>query len=143
MSQVLHVVMYHYIRDLPNTLFPRIKGMLISDFCKQLTLLQDHYEMATLQSALDFLGGSYTPTQDLCLLTFDDGLKEHYTEVTPLLVDSGIQGLFFPITSCLEGQCVAPVHMNHFLIAELDFEFYQRAFLQRLSDIAPHLRAST
>jgi len=54
MSRSLHVVMYHYVRDLPNTSFPRIKGMLISDFHQQLSALQNQYEMATLESALDF-----------------------------------------------------------------------------------------
>jgi peptidoglycan/xylan/chitin deacetylase (PgdA/CDA1 family) len=134
--------MYHYIRDLPNTAFPRIKGMLIRDFHAQLMTLRHRYEMATPESALDFLRGAYTPSRDLCLLTFDDGLKEHYTEVTPLLVDCHIQGLFFVITSCLQEQHVAPVHMNHFLMAALDFAGYQRAFLQRLGDFAPHLQPS-
>ena len=67
--------MYHYVRDLPKTSFPRIKGMLTSDFQRQLQALQSRYEMATLEIALDFLKGAYSPTRDLCLLTFDDGLK--------------------------------------------------------------------
>jgi peptidoglycan/xylan/chitin deacetylase (PgdA/CDA1 family) len=135
--------MYHYVRDLPHTPFPRIKGMQTSAFLQQLTALRSLYEMATLESALDFLRGVYTPSRHLCLLTFDDGLKEHYTDVTPILVDYGVQGLFFVITSCLQVYRVAPVHMNHFLMAALDFACYQRAFLQRLSEIAPHLRSST
>src|SRR5215813_8697839 len=141
MSQSLHVVMYHYVRDLPNTPFPRIKGMLISDFRQQLTALQNQYEMATLESALDFLQGAYSPHRDLCLLTFDDGLKDHYLEVTPILVDLDVQGLFFVITSCLQEHRVAPVHMNHFLMAALDFEFYRQAFLQRLNEFVPNIQA--
>lgn len=141
MSSVLHVVMYHYIRDLPNTAFPRIKGMLISDFRRQLAILRENYEMATLESALDFLQGMYTPPRDLCLLTFDDGLKEHYADVTAMLVDHGIQGIFFLITSCLQEHRVASAHMNHFLIAALDFEFYRQAFLRRLDEMAPHIQA--
>ena len=90
-SPALYVVMYHYVRDLPHTPFPRIKGMLTSAFRQQLTALQSLYEMATLESALDFLRGRYTPSRPLCLLTFDDGLKEHYTDVTPILVDTGVQ----------------------------------------------------
>lgn len=139
----LYVVMYHYVRDLPHTPFPRLKGMLTSAFRQQLAALRSLYEMATLESALDFLRGGYTPSRPLCLLTFDDGLKEHYTDVTPILVDCGVQGLFFVITSCLQAHCVAPVHMNHFLMAALDFACYQRAFHQRLGEIAPHLRSST
>lgn len=132
MLSVLHVVMYHYVRDLPNTPLPRLKGMLTSTFRQQLCALREHYELATLESALAFLQGTYTPARDLCLLTFDDGLKEHYTEVMPLLVEHDIQGVFFLITSCVEEQRVASVHMNHVLMATLDFVEYQQAFFQRL-----------
>lgn len=143
MDPTLHVVMYHYIRDLPNTPFPRIKGMCISDFRQQLTALQCHYEMATLESTLAFLQGRYTPRRDLCLLTFDDGLKEHYSEVTPLLGDCGVQGLFFVITSCVQEHRVASVHMNHFLMAALGFDAYRSAFLQRLKKLSPNAWIST
>jgi peptidoglycan/xylan/chitin deacetylase (PgdA/CDA1 family) len=132
----LRVVMYHYVRDLPNSRFPRIKGMLIRDFGEQLNLLGDCYEMATLESTLAFLKGSYTPARDLCLLTFDDGLKEHYTNVTPMLLDHGVQGVFFVITAGLEEQRVASVHMNHFLMAALGFGVYRGVFLERLEQFA-------
>ena len=32
MDQNLTVIMYHYVRDLPNTNYPEIKGLLINDF---------------------------------------------------------------------------------------------------------------
>jgi peptidoglycan/xylan/chitin deacetylase (PgdA/CDA1 family) len=136
----LHVVMYHYVRDLPNTSFPKIKGMLTSDFRRQLGELQNRYEMAKLDIALDFLSGTYTPSRDLCLLTFDDGLKEHYTDVAPLLIDHKVQGLFFLITACLDEGQLASVHMNHFLMAALDFGEYRTSFLSRLADIDPKSR---
>ena len=79
----LHIVTYHYVRDLPRTAFPRIKGMLLSNFQKQVDQLCGAYEMATLDSAMAFLNGTYHPSRNLCLLTFDDGLKEHFSEVTP------------------------------------------------------------
>ncbi len=135
MYPLLHVVMYHYIRDLPNTPFPKSKGMHTGEFREQLTTLKARYEMATLESALEFIRGSYSPARDLCLLTFDDGLKEHHSEITSLLVDHGIQGLFFVITSCLEGQYIAPAHMNHFLMAGLDFDTYRCVLLERLDGL--------
>ena len=45
-------------------------------------------------------GATYKPRRDLCLLTFDDGLKEHYREVTPILHERGIEGVFHVITAC-------------------------------------------
>jgi Polysaccharide deacetylase len=125
--------MYHYIRDLPNTSFPRLKGMLTSDFQSQVKIFQSHFEMATLESALAYLQGTYKPSRDLCLLTFDDGLKEHYAEVTPILKELGVQGIFFVITN----KALAPVHMNHFLLATLEFETYQKEFYRTLEESCP------
>src|SRR5437868_5507340 len=143
----LHIVVYHYVRDLPRTQFPRIKGMLLDDFAKQVSALAGRFEMATLESALAYLSGAYTPARDLCLLTFDDGLQEHFAEVTPILAERHIQGLFFVITSCADGAVVAPVHMNHLLMASLDFTTYRDAFMKILREsgtpVAPAEPADT
>jgi len=133
----LNVIMYHYVRNLPRTDFPRIKGMLPDDFRRQVNRLSESHEMATLESALAFLQGKYQPRRNLCLLTFDDCLKEHYVEVTPILAERGIPGIFFVITSCLQEHRIASAHMNHFLIAALDFDFYREAFLEKLRSAAP------
>lgn len=133
----LHVVMYHYVRDLPTTRYPKIKGMMLDDFRGQIAWLASHFEMATLETALAFLRGTYRPAGDLCIFTFDDGLKEHYTDVAPILSEHKIQGLFGVITSCVEDHMVAPVHMNHFLMAEMQFDPYRSAFMQRLRDSEP------
>ncbi len=130
--------MYHYVRDLPNTRFPRIKGLMLDEFHSQVRELASRFEMVTLQTALEFLSGTYSPAaRDLCILTFDDGLKEHYSDVAPILSEQNIQGLFGVITSCVHDHLVAPVHMNHFLMAELGFEPYSSVFLTRLRDEYP------
>jgi len=131
----LYVATYHYVRDLPRSRFPQIKGMLLDDFRNQVNMLPDLFEMATLNSAYDFLTGKYQPVRDLCLMTFDDGLKEHYCEVTPILREKDIQGIFFPITGCMQDHVVAPVHMNHFLLATLGCEQYRAAFVEELTTL--------
>lgn len=136
MSARMKVVMYHYVRDLPRTRFPRIKGLLTDEFRRQVDLLSESHEMASLESALAFLAGAYRPARDLCLLTFDDGLKDHYTDVLPVLVERRMQAIFFVITSCLEGR-VAAVHKNHFLMAALEFDEYRRGFLRHLAALSP------
>lgn len=131
---ILNVVMYHYVRDLPRSRFPRIKGMQLDSFRRQVAELSAEFEMATLESAMAFLEGSYRPSRDLCLLTFDDGLQEHWSEATPILAAAGIQGVFSIITSCVEDQVVAPVHMNHFLMASLDFREYRKALFAAVEE---------
>jgi peptidoglycan/xylan/chitin deacetylase (PgdA/CDA1 family) len=139
-SATLTVVVYHYVRDLPRTRFPRIKGMLTEDFRRQIAALGQRYEMATLGSALAFMRGEYGPTRDLCLLTFDDGLKDHFTEVLPILTERRLQGVFFIPTACVEQTRVASVHKNHFLLAAVEFDEYRRAFLDELKRRRPETK---
>ncbi|MDX2031474.1 MAG: polysaccharide deacetylase family protein [Blastocatellia bacterium] len=136
---MLTVVMYHYVRDLPRTRYPEIRGMLLDQFRGQVDRLRAEFEMATLESTLAFLRNEYRPARPLCLLTFDDGLKEHYSDVAGLLAEREIQGLFFAITSCIEEQRVASVHMNHFLTAALGFDLYRQLFLRRLPAGSPSI----
>jgi hypothetical protein len=68
-------------------------------------------------------------------MTFDDGLREHYADVTPILAEQDIQGFFFLISSCIEDGIVAPVHMNHFLMAHLGFKAYQAEFMETLREM--------
>ena len=138
-APVLHVVMYHYVREFRRTAFPEIKGMEVDDFYNQVKRLRERFEMATLESSLAFLAGVYQPARHLCLLTFDDGLIEHVETVTPILAEQGVQGVFFLVTSCLEESRVAPVHMNHFLMARLGLEQYRNQFRERLEQLAPEL----
>jgi peptidoglycan/xylan/chitin deacetylase (PgdA/CDA1 family) len=137
----LHVVMYHYVRDLSRTRWPKLHAVLLDDFRRQVSALSDGYEMATLESALAFLDGRYRPRRSLCLLTFDDGLKEHCAAVTPILHDAGVHGIFMVQTSGPEGK-VAAVHKNHFLLAAVDFEEYRARFLARLESLCHGPRAA-
>jgi len=136
-DRILRVVTFDYVRDLPRTPFPRLQGMLLDDFRHQVTALGSQFEMASIESAMDFLSGEYRPRRDLCLLTFDDGLKEHYRDVAPYLAEKRIRGAFFLITSPVDERKVASVHMNHFLMATLDFEEYADAFFKKVLTLAP------
>ena len=133
----LRVMMYHYVRDLPRTPFPNLNGMLPDAFRQQVAQLASRFEIASIESALDFLTGEYRPRRDLCLLTFDDGLREHYTDVLPFLHEKRIRAVFFLITGCVEERKMAAVHMNHMLMAALGFQEYADAFGRKALALSP------
>ena len=133
----LRVVMYHYVRDTAGTPFTGLKSMPVAAFREQVVQLSTQFEMASIESALDFITGEYRPRRDLCLLTFDDGLREHYTDVMPFLHEKRIRGVFFPITGCLEDRKLVAVHMNHFLMASMDFQDYADAFFRKVVSMCP------
>jgi len=70
---MLHIVMYHYVRDLPRTDYPRIKGMLLDDFRRQVDDLSEQFEMPSVEACISYLRGGYKPRRDLCLLTLMTG----------------------------------------------------------------------
>ena len=52
-NQKLTVVMYHYVRDLVHSRYPRIKGLQIELFREQVRFLQKHYNFVTVEQVLD------------------------------------------------------------------------------------------
>jgi peptidoglycan/xylan/chitin deacetylase (PgdA/CDA1 family) len=136
MNRQLHVIVYHYVRSGARGRFPRLNAIQPVVFEKQLDGLCARFEMATVSSAVDFLNGAYRPERDLCLLTFDDGLKEHLTYVTPALNRRGLQGVFSVTARCADG-ALASVHKNHVLAATLNGAEYRAAVATAAERLSP------
>ena len=49
---MLTIVMYHCVRDLPRTRFPRIKGLLTEKFEGQLDYISGRYSLCSLKQVL-------------------------------------------------------------------------------------------
>jgi len=54
------------------------------------------------------------------LLTFDDGYADHFTNVFPLLNESGISGSFFPPVKAVIRSQVLDVNKIHFILASVN-----------------------
>ena len=93
----LTAVMYHYVRDTKKTEFPGLKALPIADFERQLDYLEKEYNLISWPALLEFLRGKEKLPKRACLLTFDDGLRDHYLNVYPRLKSRGLSGLFFCI----------------------------------------------
>ena len=49
-------------------------------------------------------------------MTFDDGYKDHYTYVLPVLLENNIQGSFYIPTKCFQDKKVLDVNKIHFIL---------------------------
>ncbi|MBF0153479.1 MAG: polysaccharide deacetylase family protein [Magnetococcales bacterium] len=115
---MLTIVMYHYVRDMPSTPWPAIKGLLTSHFEGQLDYIRRHYSVCTLEQLLAATRDEGDPLpENACLLTFDDGLRDHYETVLPRLLDRKMTGCFFPIADPVENREVVIVHKVHHILA--------------------------
>ena len=128
----LTVPMYHYVRDVEKTEFPEIRAISLEEFEKQLDYLQANHTLISWADLRNFLQGSGSLPKNPCLITFDDGFRDHYLNAFPVLKRRGISGLFFVIAR--PDKKVALVHMLQFLIAKFGEFGFKGRFIMELSD---------
>lgn len=59
------------------------------------------------------------PKENSCVLTFDDGIKDGFTNAFPILQEFGVPGTFFIPTKILADREILNVQKRHLLLAKL------------------------
>lgn len=132
----LTIVMYHYVRDLARSRFPRIKGRTLETFRGQLDHIGANYTVVTTAQIAAATRGEAALPDNACWLTFDDGYLDHYLNVFPLLEARGWQGSFFaPAQPIVEGRLLDVNKIHYILASEPDAPRIVEA-LRRQVDIA-------
>ena len=115
-SPPLTVVMYHFVRPLAATPFPRLTALDLAAFREQLAYITRHYTPVALSEVIAAANGSALPPRPI-VLTFDDGYADHYRHVFPLLADSGVTAAFFPTSRTLIDRRMLDVNKIQFVLA--------------------------
>ena len=112
------IVMYHFVRDLRHSKYPEIKGLSIDEFRGQIKYVRRHYSPIGVQDLLPALGSPDEPLPPRALLlTFDDGYRDHFDNVLPILAENGLTGCFFPPAKAVSEHEVLDVNKIHFILA--------------------------
>ena len=114
----LTTVMYHYVREIKNSRYPGIKGLEFDGFKRQLDYLGSQYEFISAEQLIAYITGeSEDFPEKACLLTFDDGYRDHFDFVFPELMKRKISGCFFPPARPVEENSLLDVNAIHFILA--------------------------
>jgi len=111
----MKAVMYHYVRDFVPE-FPYFKNLHVEDFKKQLDYFEKEYGFVSLPQFLECLHTGIVP--DGVVLSFDDGLKDHYEYVLPILLERGLWGVFYVPTMPYSQGRILDVHKTHMLLGK-------------------------
>lgn len=117
MKNRLTIVMYHYVRDLARSRYPEIKGMTTEQFRGQIEYIKKHYNVISADFLMDVVTEGETLPPRALLLTFDDGYRDHFTQVFPILYEHKISGAFFPPGKFIHEHKVLDVNKIHFILA--------------------------
>jgi peptidoglycan/xylan/chitin deacetylase (PgdA/CDA1 family) len=116
----LTAIAYHYVRPSGDEAFPDLKGLCIEDFRGQLDYLRSYYHLIDPRLLIEYLAGSAPELPPrAALLTFDDGLADHYLYVLPILREYGLAGAFFPPVQAVVERKLLDVHKAHFILARV------------------------
>ena len=112
----LTIIMYHYVRPIKDSPYPKIKGIELEGFRRQLDFLAIEHTFITAEQLVGFSHGQNDLPKNACYLTFDDGYKDHIQYVMPELLKRNIQGSFFPPVNAVTKREMLDVNAIHFIL---------------------------
>lgn len=107
------IVMYHYVRPVDRQNWGGIFPLGPSEFERQLDYLSSVGRIIRPSE----LGRVPPEERHQIVLTFDDGTRDHYETVFPILRARGLSGLFGVISGPSTGQRMPNVHLIHWLLS--------------------------
>lgn len=108
---------YHYVRNMSETRFPKIKGLRLDNFKGQIAYLKRFHEFITGTQFIDACGDQTVLSDRSLLLTFDDGYADHFTNVLPVLIANDVTGCFFAPVRAVRDGVVLDVNKIQFILA--------------------------
>ena len=130
-------VMYHYVRSADPLLPGSFPALSLEEFTAQLDQLCATMEPIDWPRLFAWTQQRAALPARCFLLTFDDGLADHYRHVVPLLTARGLHGVFFVPGVVLTGQRLLSAHAIHLLLATLGDEEFIAEISQCLDAQAP------
>lgn len=118
----LTTIMYHYVFSPLDAKYSNFHALRKDEFEKQIDFISEKYSFIKPYQIELFASGKLELDKPPIILTFDDGLKCHYTNVFPILRERNIPGFFFITTLPLIDFQVPIIHKTHILRALLGDE---------------------
>ena len=116
----MKAIMYHYVRN-EDKAFPHFKYLHFDNFRKQLDYFKKCFSLLNKEDFIDVIKNkNEILDQNYIVLTFDDGLIDHYSFVYPELKKRNILGIFFVSTGIYETKEVLNVHKIHYLLGRIE-----------------------
>jgi peptidoglycan/xylan/chitin deacetylase (PgdA/CDA1 family) len=120
--------MFHYVLGDRDNRFPNLRGVSLAQFREFLDWVTARGEVVHPKAFLESVVHGTPLPLNAHLLTFDDGLQDHYRWVFPELERRGLSGLFFVTSGSLGGERLLRVHKIHALYGMNGYAWLQQEF---------------
>lgn len=122
MDKKISIVMYHYVRDLQKSRYPKIKGLTDAEFKNQIDYFLSQGQIIPPETLFEALESGNTTKlgKNNFILTFDDGYIDHFTNVLPVLHRKKISAFFSMPGKIIAEKKLLDVNKIHFILAVAD-----------------------
>jgi peptidoglycan/xylan/chitin deacetylase (PgdA/CDA1 family) len=127
------VIMFHYIRPEKRNNLKFLNYFSLEKFCIFLDREIMRLKLITPEVYLDSIINNRAIPENALLLSFDDGLYDHYKWVFPELRKRGIGGFFFINTLPLMEMDLLQVHKIHALSGLLGYRELRAQFMSKIN----------
>ncbi|MBI64671.1 MAG: hypothetical protein CMG64_00015 [Candidatus Marinimicrobia bacterium] len=102
-SSSLRIVYYHIVSNKNPDYYFKNKAIDISSFMDQINFFKKNFNIIKLSEALK-LSKENKSLDKKMVITFDDGFRENYDIIAPILLKEKIPATFFFITDCIDNK---------------------------------------
>ena len=99
----LRIIYYHIISNSKNYVFFNGYILEIKSFIKQINYLEKRYKIITFKESFRMLKNN-EKLDNFLVITTDDGFKENYTVLAPLLLKKGLRHCSFISTDSVDNK---------------------------------------
>jgi len=110
--------MYHFVRN-DSSEYPNLHHLKVDDFIKQLDFFEKNEGFLSQEDFIHCIDKKKFPQKGV-VLTFDDGLRDHYSTVLPILEERKLWGFFYIPTLHYENKKILTTHRIHHLLGKYD-----------------------
>lgn len=135
----LVVPFYHMVSDFH---VPHVSNLYrfrtVAEFTSDVEFFARHFEPVTLNDIVDALNGTRALPRSCFHLTFDDGFRQMYDIVAPILQRAGVPATFFLATAFLDGGGLAHYNALSVLLDRIPLEYrHHSAVIAHLESMLP------
>lgn len=131
---MLLVVNYHYIGD-EGRFESGIHPVSVARLEKQVAALGAAFSFVGMRDVLDAMDGKRSLPERAALVTFDDTLREQYTDALPVLDRLGIPAVFFANGLPYAEQKALEIHKVHWLRAHIPANEFLQMLARHVTEI--------
>tara|TARA_B100001123_G_scaffold56046_1_gene59856 strand:+ start:62403 stop:63395 length:993 start_codon:yes stop_codon:yes gene_type:complete len=115
----LTIVMYHYVRPIAKSPYPKLKGLEVDLFREQIKYCRQHYTFVSMEQVVEAAASEEPLPKRPLLLTFDDGYVDHYEHVLPILLEYQVPGAFYAAARSVLDREMLDANKIQFLLASV------------------------